>query len=167
MFLHNQKRERKVPTLGNFNVGTKAHIGRASLSQLPIVVTQTPRQDGTPKLGGVNPPPNTWLLGWRLGEQAEARGWYRAQWVPGARFPLWVGFKGPLKGQSHVKRVLPTTNANYEARVLRHNLGIFQSGICIRMHCLKTNQYCQGLACKFLPKLAKNYRRARSILLLS
>lgn len=74
MFLHhNQKRERKVPTLGNFNVGTKAHIGRASLSQLPIVVTQTPRQDGTPKLGGVNPPPNTWLLGWRLGEQAEAR----------------------------------------------------------------------------------------------
>lgn len=82
-------------------------------------------------------------------------------------FPWGVGTKGPLKAQSLMKPMFPTTNANYEARVLRHNSGIIQSGTHIRVHCLKNNLYCQSLACKFLPKLVENYGRAGSVLLLS
>lgn len=40
--LRRQKRERKAPTLGDFNLGFKAHFGRASLP-VSVGVTQAPR----------------------------------------------------------------------------------------------------------------------------
>ena len=50
IFLHSQKRDRKAPTLGNLNLGAKAHFVRACLSQLPVAVTQAPRQGWIPQI---------------------------------------------------------------------------------------------------------------------
>lgn len=36
--------------LGDFNLGAKAHFGRASLPQVPVAVTQPPRQGWIPQI---------------------------------------------------------------------------------------------------------------------
>lgn len=67
-----------------------------------------------------------------------------------------------------------------EHKVLR-NLCILQPMVTMKSECLgmiesegqtgvrylKNNPYCQGLACKFIPNLAKTHGRAGSVLLLS
>lgn len=83
--------------------------------------------------------------------------------LPAAQFPRWVGIKGPFRAQSLVKFVYLATNTSYEVRVLRQDSVRDTQRVC----CFKNKPYCQGLACKFLPNLAKNYGRAGSILLLS
>lgn len=79
------------------------------------------------------------------------------------QFPRWVGIKGPFRAQSLVKFVYLATNTSYEVRVLRQDSVRDTQRVC----CFKNKPYCQGLACKFLPNLVKNYGRAGSILLLS
>lgn len=75
----------------------------------------------------------------------------RRQKHPSQHVAVGVGIQGPFRAQSLVKLVHPETNASYEVRVLR------QDSIrnIHRMCCLKNKPYCQGLACKFLPNLAK------------
>lgn len=66
-------------------------------------------------------------------------------------------------------------------RILQSTLCILQPMLTMKSECLgmiqterktgvqylRNNPYCQGLACKFIPNLAKTYGRAGSILLLS